>query len=178
LQQACDAATVDENRMFPRAALSMRGTIEELLFQAPALEVEDLFRYQLKQTRKADSVTGGAATGPHKSDFLVSYAAKAMPASHCSTGEQKALLIGIVLAHARLIAAERGDVPVLLLDEVAAHLDDGRRRGLYDLLVGLGGQVLMTGTDRSLFDALITHNPAIFRIESGVIAPCALPCAA
>jgi DNA replication and repair protein RecF len=178
LQQACDAAAPAEDRLFPRASLSMRGTIEELLCQAPALEVEDLFKYQLKQTRRVDAMTGGAASGPHKSDLHVVYAAKTMPASQCSTGEQKALLIGIVLAHSRLIAAERGAPPILLLDEVAAHLDDTRRRGLYDLLMALGGQVFMTGTDANLFDALAPYKPAIFNVESSRISPVSLPRAA
>ncbi|QQG36693.1 MAG: DNA replication/repair protein RecF [Micavibrio aeruginosavorus] len=152
LQQACDQAADDT--LFPRAILSLRGTIEELLRQAPALEVEDIFRYQLRDSRSTDARTGGAATGPHKGDLFVVYAAKSMPADQCSTGEQKALLIGITLAHSRLMAAERGAPPILLLDEVAAHLDRGRRVTLYEILLGLGGQVWMTGTDAHLFDSL------------------------
>lgn len=150
LQSACDRAGEGD---FPRARLSLRGTLEELLASVPALEVEDMFRYQLEQSRDRDAIIGGAATGPHKADLLVGYAAKNMPAEQCSTGEQKALLLGIVLAHARLIAAERGAPPVLLLDEVAAHLDEDRRAALYGLLQDLGGQVWLTGTDAGLFDA-------------------------
>jgi DNA replication and repair protein RecF len=178
LQQACDAAAAGEDHLFPRAWLAMRGTLEELLCNAPALEIEDLYKYQLKQSRQVDAMTGGAATGPHKSDLYVTYAAKSMPAAQCSTGEQKALLIGIVLAHSRLIAAEKGAPPVLLLDEVAAHLDDTRRAGLYDLLNALGGQVWMTGTDASLFDALAPYTPSIFRVESSRISPVSLSRAA
>lgn len=152
LQQACDRAPDDI--LFPRAILSLRGTIEELLQQAPALEVENMFRYQLRDSRNTDARTGGAATGPHKGDLFVVYAAKFMPADQCSTGEQKALLIGITLAHSRLMAAERGAPPILLLDEVAAHLDQARRAALYEVLLGLGGQVWMTGTDAHLFDSL------------------------
>jgi len=154
LQSACDRAGREEDALFPRAHLAVRGSIEEMLLRLPALEVESLFKYQLKESRAQDAVSGGAATGPHKSDLLVRYLAKNMPADQCSTGEQKALLIGIVLAHSRLIQAERGAPPILLLDEVAAHLDENRRRGLYDLLLSMRGQVWMTGTDISLFDAI------------------------
>jgi DNA replication and repair protein RecF len=115
--------------------------------------VEEMFAYQLEQSRPRDGETGGAATGPHKGDLLVQYAAKSMPADQCSTGEQKALLIGVILAHARLMAAEKGAPPILLLDEVAAHLDENRRAALFDLLFELKAQVWMTGTDESLFSA-------------------------
>ncbi len=112
-----------------------------------------MFTYQLAQSRNKDAETGGAATGPHKGDLLVRYKLKDMPADQCSTGEQKALLIGIILAHSRLMRAERGLPPVLLLDEVAAHLDEKRRAALFGLLVDLRAQVWMTGTDESLFEA-------------------------
>jgi DNA replication and repair protein RecF len=168
LQPACDRATADENNLFPRARLSVRGTIEELLTHAPAVEVEDMFRYQLRRTREQDAQTGGSATGPHKSDMHTVFAAKDMPADQCSTGEQKALLIGIILAHARLIAAERGAPPILLLDEVAAHLDESRRAGLYDVLLATGGQVWLTGTDFMLFDALRARGQ-FFGVREGVI---------
>lgn len=153
LQAACDSAHEREETFFPKARLHLSGTVEELLLKTPAVEVEEMFAYQLQQSRPRDAETGGAATGPHKGDLLVRYAAKDMPADQCSTGEQKALLIGIILAHARLIAAERGAPPILLLDEVAAHLDENRRRALFDLLIDLRGQVWMTGTDESLFAA-------------------------
>jgi DNA replication and repair protein RecF len=153
LQTACDMAHEREESFFPKALLRLSGTIEELLSKSPAVEVEEMFSYQLKQSRPRDADTGGAATGPHKGDLLVRYAAKDMPADQCSTGEQKALLIGIILAHARLMRAERGAPPVLLLDEVAAHLDENRRAALFDLLLRLGGQVWMTGTDETLFSA-------------------------
>jgi DNA replication and repair protein RecF len=157
LQKACDQLQHD---LFPRAVLRMRGTLEELLLQVSAVEVEEMFLYQLQQSREQDAITGGAVTGPHKSDLLVQYAAKTMPAEQCSTGEQKALLVGIVLAHAHLIAAERGVPPVILLDEVSAHLDESRRGALYALLQALGGQVWLTGTDAGLFDAV--RGQAVF----------------
>ncbi|HIF25967.1 MAG TPA: DNA replication/repair protein RecF [Micavibrio sp.] len=160
LQAACDVAAKDEHEAFPRSHLGLHGTLEELLLNAPALEVEDLFKYQLEQSRRLDATTGGAATGPHKTDVLTKYAAKNMPADQCSTGEQKALLIGIILAHSRLIKAERGVPPILLLDEVAAHLDDTRRHLLHDILLSLGGQVWLTGTDKALFDDL--RGKAVF----------------
>lgn len=165
LQSACDSANAEH---FPLSRLSAKGTVEELLHSAPALEVEDMFRYQLSESRGVDMLTGGAATGPHKSDLAVTYAEKDMAADQCSTGEQKALLIGIVLAHARLIAAERGAPPILLLDEVAAHLDEHRRGALYDLLGDLGGQVWLTGTDYSLFET-IAGQAQFFAIENSAV---------
>jgi DNA replication and repair protein RecF len=163
LQAVCDEF---ENAYFPRARLSVQGTLEELLENAPALEVEELFKHQLLESRGGDMLTGGAATGPHKSDLAAFYAVKNMRADQCSTGEQKALLTGIILAHARLVAAERGRPPVLLLDEVAAHLDEDRRAGLYDLLEGLKCQVWLTGTDRGLFDA-IGKRGQFFEVKDG-----------
>jgi DNA replication and repair protein RecF len=168
LQGACDLVKGEEEHYFPRARLSLSGTVEELLAKAPAVEVESLFAYQLKQSRGKDSDTGGAATGPHKCDLHVRYAAKDMPADQCSTGEQKALLIGIIIAHARLMRRERGSPPVLLLDEVAAHLDERRRAALFVLLSDLGGQVWMTGTDESLFDSA-RATAQFWHVEGGVI---------
>ncbi len=151
LQTVCIAA---DHSHFPLAKFRVKGSIEEQLDNAPALEIEDAFKYQLKQSRARDAVTGGAASGIHKSDFDVIYAAKNMKADQCSTGEQKALLIGIILAHAQLIKAERGSPPILLLDEVAAHLDDSRRCALYEILQDIGAQTWLTGTDRNLFAAI------------------------
>lgn len=165
LQAACESANHEH---FPLSHLRVKGTVEELLSSAPALEVEDMFKYQLSESRGVDMLTGGAATGPHKSDLAVRYAEKDMPADQCSTGEQKALLIGIVMAHARLIAAERGAPPILLLDEVAAHLDEQRRGALYELLQDLGGQVWLTGTDYSLFEA-IEGKAQFFEIENAAV---------
>jgi len=154
---------------FPHAFLRTHGTLEELLPNAPALEVEDMFKYQLAQSRGVDMRTGGAATGPHKSDLHVKYAEKNMAADQCSTGEQKALLIGIVLAHSALIAAERAHPPILLLDEIAAHLDENRRAALYDLLINMGGQVWLTGTDKGLFDA-VKGRAQFFEVKDSTLA--------
>lgn len=166
LQQACLEG--DEGKTFPLARLRVAGTVEELLTNTPALEVEELFKYQLKQSRAQDAVSGGAATGPHKGDLAVHYAAKDMPADQCSTGEQKALLIGIVLAHSRLIKAEKGAPPILLLDEVAAHLDDHRRSVLHEILLALGGQVWLTGTDQNLF-ADLAGKGTFFSIQNNAL---------
>ncbi len=154
LQAACNSS---ETEYFPLAHLQAIGTIEELLEKSSALEAEEMFAYQLKESRGHDGERGGASTGPHRSDLAVRYAAKDMAADQCSTGEQKALLIGIIMAHAKLIAGERGSTPILLLDEVAAHLDKTRRGALYDLLIELGGQVWLTGTDENLFSALCSR---------------------
>ena len=162
LQAACN--TTDHTH-FPLALLEISGTLEELLGSATALETEDAFKYQLTQSRAQDAITGGATTGPHKSDLLITYAEKNMPASQCSTGEQKALLIGIILAHAVLIKAEKGTPPILLLDEIAAHLDENRRNALYEMLITLKTQIWLTGTDRNLFQS-IEHTAQFFEIDN------------
>jgi DNA replication and repair protein RecF len=170
LQQGVERTPADIQAHFPKARLSVRGTVEELVRRVPALEVEDMLRYQLRESRMLDTKTGGAATGPHKSDLHVLYESKNMPADQCSTGEQKALLIGIVLAHGRMIAAERGAAPILLLDEVAAHLDEQRRNVLYRILLDLKTQVWMTGTDESLFSPL-TGTGRFLTVEAGQLKP-------
>ena len=148
--------------------LALALALALVLQRAPALEVEEMFIYQLAASRVRDSQTGGAATGPHKSDLSVVYAAKNMAADQCSTGEQKALLIGIILAHAHLIKGERGMAPVLLLDEIAAHLDENRRAALYDILQDAGGQVWLTGTDYNLFDA-VQGRAQFFEVRDAAI---------
>lgn len=162
------AAGIEKSEgIFPTALLSIEGAIESALSERPALKVEEDFAAALRATRESDACTGGASVGPHRSDLAVTHAAKAMPAAHCSTGEQKALLIGLILAHAHLIRAERGAPPVMLLDEVAAHLDSPRRIALFGILEGLEAQVWMTGADQSLFEGLC--NPALFEIRDGQV---------
>ena len=139
---------------FPKAEVRVDGIVEDWLEDHPAVEVEGRFLDALKSSRELDAVSGGAKTGPHRSDMAVVHGAKSMPASQCSTGEQKALLIAIVLADARLQAARLGRAPILLLDEVAAHLDDIRRTALFDELLEIGGQAWLTGTDAALFRPL------------------------
>ena len=169
MERLQSASAESSHDLFPQARLNIGGTVEELLGNAPALEVEEMFKYQLQQSRPKDAIVGGAATGPHKSDLKVVYAAKNMAADQCSTGEQKALLIGIILAHARLIEAERGAPPLLLLDEVAAHLDEERRAALYDLLHALGGQVWLTGTEKNLFTPL-EGKARFFEVRDGMLS--------
>jgi DNA replication and repair protein RecF len=115
---------------------------------------EEGFRRELKRGRGRDAAAGRTLAGPHRTDLTVTHAAKKQPASRCSTGEQKALLLSIVLAHADLVADRAGRRPILLLDEVAAHLDPTRRASLFDRLALGGGQVWMTGTERSLFEGI------------------------
>ncbi len=169
LQHSCDNADEGEEKYFPKARLHALGTIEELLGNAPAVEVEKMYAYQLSEARKRDAIVGGASTGPHKSDLAVFYKAKDIEAAQCSTGEQKALLIGIILAHGRLMQAERGAPPVFLLDEVAAHLDEGRREALFERLMHLGGQVWMTGTDPILFDS-IQNKAQFFTVKNAQVS--------
>ncbi len=139
---------------FPVAELAVDGEIEHLLDDLPAVEVEAQFRKALETGRSRDAQTGGTASGPHRSDFAVRHQEKDMPAASCSTGEQKALLISIVLANARLQEARLGRAPLLLLDEVAAHLDVERRSALFEVIAARTGQTWITGTDYSLFNEL------------------------
>lgn len=142
---------------FPDSRITLSGFLEDQLEKLPALELEERFRHALNHSREADSITGGAAIGPHRSDFMLVYQDRNMSADQCSTGEQKILLTGLVLAHAQLVTAEKGVPPVLLLDEVSAHLDENRRESLFNILGSLGGQIWLTGTDQSLFGDLQAH---------------------
>ncbi len=139
---------------FPRAELAVQGSVESSLALMPALEAEGRFADLLKANRSVDEAAGRAGDGPHLSDLLVTYTANGRAAADCSTGEQKALLIAVILANARLEAVERGQAPLLLLDEITAHLDSNRRGALFDEICALKGQTWMSGTDRLLFQAL------------------------
>jgi DNA replication and repair protein RecF len=156
--------------VFPRPAVAINGTVESWLGEGPALAAEDRLRALLAGSRRQDAEAGGAAQGPHRSDLAVHHIDKDMPAALCSTGEQKALLVAIVLAAARLQAVERGAPPLLLLDEIAAHLDEARRAALFDEITALGAQAWMTGTDRRLFDAL-EDRAQFFTVADGALAP-------
>lgn len=145
------AAGADEASPFPRAMIGLDGEIDRLIEGVPALDAEDQYRALLRQNRQRDRAAGRTLIGPQASDLLVRHAAKGIPAEQGSTGEQKALLIGLVLAHARLVRAMSGLPPLVLLDEVAAHLDPRRRAALYEGLAELGCQVWMTGADPALF---------------------------
>ena len=123
---------------------------------------------ELRANRGRDAAAGRASAGPHRQDLAVTHRGKDMPASRCSTGEQKALLLGLVLAHAELVADRRGAPPILLLDEVAAHLDPGRRAALFARLEGRG-QVWMTATEAALFDGI--GEAGRFHVGGGVVQP-------
>jgi DNA replication and repair protein RecF len=144
------------------------GWMENALLSEPATAVEDRYREILRDSRARDAAAGRTLDGPHLTDLQVAYAPKNMPARDASTGEQKALLIGLVLAHASLVAEMTGITPLLLLDEVVAHLDPDRRRALFDGLAKLGAQVWMTGADPGAFAELGTGNE-IFNVDSGQI---------
>jgi DNA replication and repair protein RecF len=139
---------------FPAARLDLRCAIAAALDQAPALAVEDRLRADLAAGRARDAAAGGAALGAHRSDFGLTHLPKGQPADLCSTGEQKALLVSVVLGHALLIARARGFAPLLLLDEVAAHLDQPRRVALYAALAALPAQVFLTATEAEIFAPL------------------------
>jgi DNA replication and repair protein RecF len=155
-----------ESSAFPAADIALDGWIEQLVVDHPAAEIEQRYRAVLRDNRARDAAAGRTLDGPHLTDLAVVYAAKDIPAADASTGEQKALLIGLVLAHARLIAAMTGLAPILLLDEVVAHLDPARRAALYEELAQLKSQVWMTGADPALF-AEINGGAAIVDVSSG-----------
>jgi DNA replication and repair protein RecF len=133
-------ATTPDDR-FARASIRLEGG------------ASDDLAGRLRTNRGRDAAAGRATEGPHRQDLAVTHAAKGQPAERCSTGEQKALLLGIVLAHAELVTQRRGSPPLLLLDEVAAHLDPSRRAALFERLEGRG-QVWMTATEAALFDGV------------------------
>lgn len=163
----------DPESFFPWADLAIEGTLETALADHPAVEVEDLYMRELRSSRERDRAAGRALSGPHRSDLVVGHGPKAMPARLSSTGEQKALLFGIVLAHAELVAERQsGLAPILLLDEVTAHFDVDRRSALFDEILRLGAQAWMTGTDPAAFAAL--QGRAQFRrVEEGAVWPMA-----
>jgi DNA replication and repair protein RecF len=151
---------------FPPAEIALDGWMEQLLPTHPAIEIEERYRALLRENRARDAAAGRTLDGPHLTDLSVLYARKNIPAAEASTGEQKALLIGLVLAHARLIAEMAASAPLLLLDEVVAHLDPARRAALYAELALLGTQVWMTGADPALF-AEIKDQAAMIEVRSG-----------
>jgi DNA replication and repair protein RecF len=139
---------------FPAARMDLACPIAAALAEQPALAVEDALRAALADDRRRDAAAGGAARGAHRADMALTHLPKDQPAEMCSTGEQKALLISTVLAHAALIAEARGFAPLLLLDEVAAHLDQARREALFAALARLPAQAFLTGTDAEVFRPL------------------------
>ncbi|MGH6735604.1 MAG: DNA replication/repair protein RecF [Methyloceanibacter sp.] len=166
---------IDETRAargdgpFPHAVLALEGTLESELQARPATEVEDLFRLILEEGRERDRAASRTLEGPHLSDLIVVHGPKNVPAPHCSSGEQKALLLGLILAKADLIKALEGTSPLVLLDEVAAHLDQARREALFGEILRLGAQAWLTGTDRELFSPL-AQDAQILAVNRGIIA--------
>ncbi|WP_319487053.1 DNA replication/repair protein RecF [uncultured Cohaesibacter sp.] len=158
----------DGSSAFPNALLGLEGALESEAFARPAIESEEHYRTVLKQGRGRDRAAGRTLIGPHRSDLLVRHGPKDMTAAKCSTGEQKALLLGIVLGHAHLVAERAGRTPVVLLDEVAAHLDETRRLALFDLLDRLGCQAFVTGTDDRIFLPL-GERAERFHVSCGTI---------
>ena len=155
---------------FPAAGLTLRSEIGEWLETTPALDVEEACRARLAERRRVDAEARRATFGVHRDDLACRHLGTGTPAERCSTGEQKALLISIVLANARLQALERGAAPLLLLDEVTAHLDPARRDALFDEIAALGGQAWLTGTEDALFEAL-GERAQRFRVAAAVVTP-------
>ena len=153
LRAEIDAAR-DPNSLFPAAGLFLDGWMEKAVRETPAIEVEDQYRAVLRENRERDRAAGRTLEGPHRSDLVLTHRDKNIPAARASTGERKALLVGVVVSHARLVAAMHGFAPVMLLDDVAAFLDAARRDALFDLLARFGAQVFMTGVDKASFQAL------------------------
>jgi DNA replication and repair protein RecF len=161
-----DALAARDDPTFPSAQIALDGWMEALVRTYPAIEIEDRYRTILRENRERDRAAGRTLDGAHVTDIKVTYVAKAVAARDASTGEQKALLIGLVLANAELVARLTGFAPVLLLDEVVAHLDPDRRAALFDALERLGSQVWMSGADPATFGN-IAARAQVIAVESG-----------
>ena len=162
--------TATEGSPFPKAGLDLLPGYADFDPAAPSADNEDRAAVRLRTARSQDRAIGRTLEGAHRAELQVTHLDKQMPAALASTGEQKALLIGLVLAHARLVTAVSGLPPVLLLDEIAAHLDPARRAALFDLIADLGVQAFMTGTDASLFAAL-GDRAQMLEVAGGRITP-------
>jgi DNA replication and repair protein RecF len=157
---------------FPKAMLELEGLMEARFENgAASADVEEDFAELLRDVRGRDAGAGRALDGPHRSDLLARHAAKDMPADQCSTGEQKALLVGLTLAQARALAGDPGAGPsLILIDEAAAHLDGVRRAALFDELLSNAGQAWLTGTDENLFEAF-GDRAQRFEVKDGKVTP-------
>jgi DNA replication and repair protein RecF len=161
----------DSSLSFPWVSLSLEGVLELELQNRPAVQVEDRYRGLLHDGRGPDRSAGRTLSGPHRTDLKVVHGPKGLDAGACSTGEQKAMLIGMILAHAKAMKNTIGGMlPVLLLDEVVAHLDAERRLGLFQKLHALGAQCWLTGTDRSLFQGM-DNRTLFYAVKDGALAP-------
>lgn len=138
---------------FASPIISISNWVEESLLENPAIKVEAEWLAKLEKSRGVDIETGGAQVGSHKMDLAVFHPDKKIPAKHCSTGEQKSFLISMILAEAKMLKAEKGVEPILLLDEVAAHLDDYKKKALFEEILKTGAQTWITTTECNLFSA-------------------------
>jgi DNA replication and repair protein RecF len=155
----------DDGTHFPRARLELDGDVERDIHQKPSVQIEDELKERWKSLRDMDAAQGGSQLGVHRTDLKTFFATKNMAADVSSTGEQKILLIGIILSHARFLTSVHNEPPIILFDEVAAHLDEQRRDVLYQKLEQLGTQVFLTGTDLMLFDGI--KNGQKFSVKTG-----------
>lgn len=149
-----DAAAGEGATVFPRARVAVEGLVEGWLDDGPALAAEDRLRDRLRQDRGRDAIQGATDAGPHRSDLAVAERSSGLAAADGSTGEQKALLVSLTFAAARMLGQATGTAPALLLDEIAAHFDPERRERLFDEALALGGQVWVTGADAGQLAAL------------------------
>lgn len=154
--------------LFPVPELEAQGEYESMLAGLPALAVEEAFRGKLRDSRSLDAARGRTGTGTHRSDIRVLYREKNAPAAICSTGEQKALLMSMILGLCRALKAVKGRLPAVLLDEVAAHLDEGRRNELFSEILALGCQAWLTGTEKALFAGL-ERKASYFNVKNSTV---------
>ena len=164
-------AIEETSSVFPRADIGVSGIAEDALESNPALLVEDMLRLELAAGRDDDAQSGSTSAGPHRSDLLVMHRAKNCPADLCSTGEQKALLIAIMLAYLRTLMRHRQMLPIFLLDDIAAHLDDIRRGALFEEILALGVQAWLTGTDAAFLTSLLPDAQHL-DVEQGNLRVC------
>lgn len=168
MAQQLNAQMATVQGAFPAAELRLTGLAEDSLANHPALTVEEILRREFAAARGQDQQSGTTSRGPQRSDLTVLHRPQQMPAELCSTGEQKALLITIMLCHAQLLRQWRGVAPMLLLDDIASHLDGARRDALYDWLCAIGSQFWLSGTETALFSAL--HGKAQFlQVQQGSV---------
>ena len=153
---------------FPKAILSLEGELEALLETHSALDVEEMFKKNLHDKRDQDRVSGSASMGAHVSDVYITHDAKNIPLGMCSTGEQKVLLVSMILSHLRLHAVRRQETPILLFDEGLVHLDAHRRVALFKEIEALDAQTFFTGTDPSAFSELRTKCQ-FFDVQEGYV---------